>query len=96
MPLTQDATLTRSADQVTGQTLGVHLHIGNGQVKLAYVAQPSNILLTQETADVGSGAATTLLSYFDTATGELTGTGETHAKTLSVGGYGGTIDTYFS
>ncbi|HBE68516.1 MAG TPA: hypothetical protein DDW52_10250 [Planctomycetaceae bacterium] len=93
MALVQDTDIT-SVDY-TGQTLDAHLLIANGTVTLNYVITPANVSIAQEQADVGTGAATTLLSYFDTSAGTLSASGETHAATLSTR-FGGTIDTYFS
>ncbi|HBE72454.1 MAG TPA: hypothetical protein DDW52_30340 [Planctomycetaceae bacterium] len=99
MALTQDVDISET--KLTGQTLGAVLTVNDETVQLYYVARPIGTILARESAAVGSGAATTLLSYFDTSTGGLSASGETHALSLSVsitgvGAISGTLDTYFS
>lgn len=94
MPLEQDVSIEIVSETISGQTLGASLRIENGLVTLNYLISPRARIIAQDTAEVGSGAATTLLSYFDTATGLLTESGETHAQTVAYNG--ATIGDYFS
>lgn len=94
MALTQDSDIALIRGGLTGQTILPQLTVSSSAVHIAYVAQPSGQALAAETAVPGTADATAILSYIDLDTGLLTGTGETHAKTLSFNG--ATIDTYFS
>ncbi len=91
MALTQDVDIAET--KFTGQTLVANLNFNNGTVRLSYVASPANQTLASDSADIGSAAATTLLTWYDQSTGLLTAAGETQAKTKAYNG--NTLDTYF-
>ena len=93
--LNQTGTICRN--EISGSTIQPQLCVGLGKVNLTLIGSGIGSLVTAS-ENVGTPAATTLLSYVDTATGELTAAGETWALAQQIANtafISGTIGDHF-
>lgn len=92
--ITQTSPVTKTL--FANQTIGGELYIGGGVVRVDFVFNEARHRFATLSAAVGSPTATTLLSYLNQSTGQLTPAGETAALSQPIDGMTETLSNFFT